>query len=74
MPTKKAKAPTPYCHVCGSRNFDVTTSTQFRTVKGKRREFADVICLNPKCRHQWWSASKVIRALAHAADKARTAA
>ena len=61
----------PKCRKCGSAALRATSSQQFRQIKGHRRQVADVECL--VCGHTWWSVHPAIRALARAADKARTA-
>jgi RNase P subunit RPR2 len=60
---------TPACRKCGSSALRATSSQQFRTMKGKRRQVADVVCL--VCGHQWWSVHPAIRKQAREADKAR---
>lgn len=65
------KHSTPYCHHCGSRTLTATSSQQFRIVKGKRRQVADVVC--DRCSHSWWSVHPVVRAMARKADAERAA-
>ena len=67
---------TPTCRQCGSTAITVTSSQQMvldrrKGMEGRKRQAADAICEH--CGNQWWSVSRAIRALARAADKARTA-
>lgn len=62
---------TPTCRKCGSTSLTATSSQQYRQIKGKRRQVADVVC--NQCGHQWWSVSPVVRAMARKLDRQRTA-
>lgn len=58
-----------FCRECGSRNVSATSSQQYRQVRGKRRQVADIVCDN--CGHQWWSIHPQARALARQEDAKR---
>lgn len=59
------------CRECQSTDVKATSSTQFRQVRGKKRQVADVICQN--CGHSWWSVHPMARQQARQQDLARDA-
>jgi hypothetical protein len=64
----KKVARQPKCR-CQSTKITATSSTQFRTIRGKRRAVADAVC--GSCGNTWWSINPAIIAMARAQDKAR---
>lgn len=59
---------TPKCRKCGSTDVSATSSQQYRTIGGKKRQVADAVC--DRCGHTWWSVNPEIRRQARRMDAA----